>query len=475
MKKVLITTAIDYTNDVVHIGHAYQKIVADCLSRYYRLKLGKDNIFFLTGTDEHGGNIEQAAEKKGKNTKDFVDEIVEQDKKQWETLNISYDRFIRTTDEDHKKTVEEFWRKSLARGDIYKGTFRGMYCLGCESYKTTREIVEGRCPLHKTKELQEIKEHNYFFRWTKYKSSLEELLEQPSFVYPSQRLHEMQSFLTLGIEDIPISRPREKISWGIPLPDDPTQTIYVWFDALINYYTAGKKEGFWDKDTEIIHIIGKDNLRWHSLLWPAMLHSVSERLPDQIYAHGFINLNGQKISKSLGNVIRPDELVKQFGADAVRYFFLKYGPAIEDVDISVEKIKSVYNSELADGWGNLVARVAKLAAMYGWYDIQRPNQLRDGITPYMDNFQLPHALGYITKSIKGLDRYLDRERPWQEASEQKKNLWKITIGSEATTSIKEIAEVLLPFMPETSKKILKQFSQEKIKAEKPYFPRLSVE
>lgn len=467
MKKVFITTAIDYTNDVVHIGHAYQKMIVDCLTRYYRTSLGDKNVFFLTGTDEHGGNIEQAAKKKGKEPKVFVDEVAEQDKKQWRALYISYDRFIRTTDEDHKKIVEEFWRKSLAREDIYKGTFRGMYCLGCESYKTTREIVEGKCPLHKTKELQEIKEHNYFFRWSKYKSFLEKLLEQPSFVCPPQRLHEMQSFLALGIEDVPISRPREKISWGIPVPDDPTQTIYVWFDALINYYTAGKKSGFWDKDTKIIHIIGKDNLRWHALLWPAMLHSVDERIPDQIYAHGFINLNGQKISKSLGNVIRPDELVKQFGADAVRYFFLKYGPAIDDVDISVERIKDVYNSELANGLGNTVSRVAKLCEKSNASFPFKKEKISLSVGLEIALLRFSHALEKIWMMIEEIDKSFDEKQPWNLTGEVLFQFLEIQV-----TRIRQIATDLAPFMPETSEKILSQFSQEKIKAEKPYFPRI---
>ena len=252
MKKLFITTAIDYTNDVVHIGHAYQKIVADCCARYYRIALDKENVFFLTGTDEHGGNIEEAASARGKSPKDFVDEIADKDKKQWKTLNVSYDRFIRTTDEDHKKTVADFWKKSLARDDIYKGTFRGLYCLGCESYKTEREIENNKCPLHKTKTLQKMEEENYFFRWTKYQNFLEKILgrfstKTPQLIYP-QGQHEMQSFLAFpGLSDIPISRPKEKISWGIPVPNDPTQVIYVWFDALINYYTAGFQKCFWDE------------------------------------------------------------------------------------------------------------------------------------------------------------------------------------------------------------------------------------
>lgn len=472
MKKILITTAIDYTNDVVHIGHAYQKIVADVLARYYRLTLGGKNTFFLTGTDEHGGNIEIAAKTKGKTPQKFIDKIVQQDKKEWDTLQISPDRFIRTTDADHKKTVKKFWRKSALAGDIYKGIFTGKYCFGCESYKTESEIVEGKCPLHPTKEPQKVEEENYFFRWKKYQRFLEEELgKTPEFIYPSTRQHEMQSFLTFpGLADIPISRPKEKISWGIPVPDDPTQVIYVWFDALINYYTATKPVGFWGEDTHIIHILGKDNLRWHALLWPAMLTSAGvEKLPDTIYAHGFINLNGQKISKSLGNVIRPSELVKQFGSDAVRYCFLKYGPAVDDVDITIERIKAVYNSELADGLGNTISRLAKVCGTSGFsfYSHERLT-MNLSIKLAIGLIYLHKALEVIWKRVDEIDQAFDERKPWNLKGEELRAFLTVQVKR-----ILQIATDLQPFMPETSAKILHQFSQKKINAKKPYFPRMS--
>lgn len=470
MRKIFITTAIDYTNDVVHVGHAYQKILADCLARYYRIACGKENVFFLTGTDEHGGNIEESAQKQRKNPKDFVDAIVAQDKKQWETLNISYDRFIRTTDEDHKKIVEEFWRKSLKEGDIYKGTFRGLYCLGCESYKSVSEIVDGKCPLHKTKTLQKTEEENYFFRWSKYQSFLEKFYQNnPNFIIPQSRQHEMESFLKQEVADIVISRSSDKISWGIPVPDDPSQTIYVWFDALINYYTAASKAGFWDDDTQIIHIIGKDNLRWHALLWPAMLQSVELRLPDTIYAHGFINLNGQKISKSLGNVIRPDELVKQFGADAVRFYLLYYGPSVDDADLSSNHLERIYKSLLADHWGNLVQRIAVLCEKSGFINhTKTPTTFSNYVDIHLKNLRVQHAVDDIMNRIAHFNHEINQKEPWNKTGKELE-----TFLSEAVSNICQFAFDFVPFMPETSEKIIAQFIEIKIKAQKPYFPRLS--
>lgn len=469
MKKILITTAIDYTNDVIHIGHAYQKIVADCLARFYRI-LGWQ-VFFLTGTDEYGTTNEQAAKKVGKNPKDYVDEISKKDKEQLLSLNISFDRFIRTTDSDHHQTVKDFYLKVFEAGDIYQDKYQGLYCEGCEAYKTLTELINGKCPLHLTREIKKVKEINYFFRWSKYRQFLiNQIKNHPNFILPKSKSKEMLSFLKKGLEDIPISRPKFKVSWGIPVPKDASQNIYVWFDALINYYTGAKKVGFWEEKTKIIHILGKDNLRWHALLWPAMLKSAGFRLPDTIYTHGFITLNGKKISKSLGNIIRPTELVSQFGSDAVRYFFLKYGPAIDDVDISVEKIKKVYNSELANDWGNLVLRVAKL--------VEKNNievethchaslQFTDKVIAHLKNFQVSQSLEDISKRITKTNQFINEKEPWKKKG---KELEKIL--SDAVSQIRQIAFDLQPFMPLSSQKILNQFLKEKIKAEKPYFPRL---
>jgi len=460
-KNYYVTTAIDYTNDVIHIGHSYQKIIADVLARYHRL-IG-DKVFFLTGTDEHGSTCEQAAKKAGKNPKDFVDEISVKDKEQLDSLDISYDRFIRTTDEDHKKLVAEFYLKVKANGDIYKGEYDGLYCVGCESYKTLTETVDGKCPLHQTRELEKIKESNYFFKWSKYTDFLKgHILKNPKFILPESQRKNMLGFLDQGLEDLAISRPIEKVSWGIPVPDDPKQTVFVWFDALINYISGAPD--FWPAD---VHILGKDNVRWHALLWPAMLKSARYKLPKIIYGHGFINLNGEKISKSRGNVIRPNELVEKFGVDAVRYYFIKYGPLTEDVDISLDKIKEVYNADLANGLGNLISRVAKLCENSGFeFKLSSPT-FYPKVENFINEFRFDYALKFIWEKITSIDQEINKVEPWKLKGEELKN-----VLINAVDSLITIAYCLVPFLPETAEKIEKQFAGPKIKSEPPLFPRL---
>lgn len=461
-KKFYVTTAIDYTNDVIHIGHAYQKIIADVLARYHRL-VG-DQTFFLTGTDEHGTTCEQAAKKAGKKPKEFVDEISAKDKEQLDVLNISYDRFIRTTDPDHKKTVADFYLKVKAAGDICKGEYEGFYCVGCESYKTLTEIADGKCPFHPTRQLEKIKEENYFFKWSKYASFLKNhILNNPSFILPSSQRKNMLGFLEQGLEDIAITRPKNKVSWGIPVPDDSEQVIFVWFDALINYVSGAP--GFWPAD---VHVLGKDNVRWHALLWPAMLKSTGYMLPKTIYGHGFINLNGEKISKSRGNVIRPTELVKKFGGDGVRYFFIKCGPLTEDVDISLDKITEVYNADLANGLGNLVSRVAKLCEKSGFnFPTANVGQLDTNIKKDLDNLKFDEALKTIWVKITDTDQYINTNEPWKLEGRELEEFLNKTVSA-----IHHIAYGLRPFLPETAEKIEIQFRGPEIKSEAPLFPRL---
>lgn len=500
-KKFYITTAIDYIDDVMHIGHAYQKIVADVLARYHRL-LGK-RVYFLTGADEHGSKAEEGAKKAGLGFKKWADKVSTANKKELSSLNISFDRYIRTTDKDHEAVVKDFWLKVKKAGDIYLGDYTGIYCQGCEGFITKKDLVKGKCPYHPTKVPRKLTEKNYFFRWSKYEDFLKNHIKtHPEFILPKSRRNEMLAFLDQGLEDIPISRPTVK--WGIPVPGDPKHTIYVWFDALINYITGAPK-GFWPAD---LHILGKDNVRWHALLWPAMLKSAGYKLPKTVYGHDFFTLNGQKISKSLGNVIRPTELVKKLGTDGVRYCFIKYGPISNDVNLTLDKLKKVYNADLANGIGNLVARVLALVEKHCGGKIPRidrdpdshPLRIDENIHNWkivwqdldklLPQYKFNEALESIWKFISEADKYIDQNKPWELVTKDRKEFNWVLYG--LLDSIHQLAWQIYPFMPDTSIKIAKTLGLKellkktplykdswtnvkfgtKIKLEKPLFPRI---
>lgn len=462
-KKFYITTAIDYTDDVIHIGHSYQKVVADVLARYHKL-LGED-VYFLTGTDEHGGKVEKAAQKaKEKDIQKFVDQISKANQEQLSSLLVAPNRFIRTTDPDHIKLVREFWLKVKKSGDIYLDDFEGIYCPDCEGYKTKSDLIEGKCPFHPKTILQNLKEKNYFFKWSKYEDFLRKhILIHPDFIQPESQRNEMLAFLKQGLEDIPISR--ASIKWGIPVPDDPSQTIYVWFDALLNYL-SGAPEKYWPAD---LHLLGKDNTRWHALLWPAMLKSAGYELPKTVYGHGFLTINGQKISKSLGNVIRPKELVERYGSsDAVRYLLLRFKPLAEDGDITFEKFDTLYNADLANGLGNLVARVAKLCESSGFSFKSKQNFVLDKyLIKHLNAYRFDDALARIWAHIDHANKLIDKAKPWEQKGKTlQESLWACIFA------IQNIAYHLQSFLPETAEKIKKQFTGPKIKSEKPLFPRI---
>lgn len=473
MNKFYITTAIDYVNDTIHIGHAFQKIAADVLARYYRIILGKDNVFFLTGTDEYGQKAEKAAKQQNIPPHEFVKKISDSDQKEQDSLNISYDRFIRTTDPDHLEVVKEIWNRVKKNDDIYLGDYSGLYCEGCEAYYEESDLANGKCSFHPNQEIKKITEKNYFFRWSKYKDFLiKHIKNNPDFIYPAHRGNEMLEFAK-NIKDIPISR--SNFTWGVPVPNDPKQVIYVWFDALINYLTGigflkNKKlfKKFWPAD---VHILGKDNLRWHALLWPAMLKSAGIELPRTILVNGFLNINGQKISKSIGNVIRPSEWVKKYGADAVRYYLLSQTVITKDSNISEEKLKQVYNAYLANGLGNLVARVAKLAEKSNIEFKETKNLdrvFKEEWTKALSRYDLNLSLQRVWLDISVLDRQINDDAPWL-----KKNNGKLEyVLQKEIDEIRRIALRIKSFLPETAGKIEKQFQGPKIISQKPLFPRI---
>ncbi len=464
MKKFYITTAIDYINDVIHLGHGYQKVVADVIARYHRL-LGEE-VFFLTGADEHGFKAQEAASKAGMNPQDFADKITAANKEQLKSLNISYDRYIRTSDKDHQKIVQEFFKRVEKNGDIYLADFEGVYCSGCEEYKTQSDLIDGHCPFHPNLALQKLKERNYFFAWSKYDGFLKNYLRQnPSFVQPESRRAEMLSFLEKGIEDISISR--QNISWGVPVPGDPKQTIYVWFDALINYLTGAPK-GFWPAD---LHLLGKDNTRWHALLWPAMLKSAGFPLPQTIYSHGFVNFGGSKISKSLGNLIRPKEVAEKFGSDGARYLLVSGKNLADDGEISWEKMAIAYNADLANGLGNLVARLVSLCRKCEWpFPSEWPNFLQVATASYrkmMDHYQLRETLVSLKEEAAKIDRYLNQEEPWRINSKEKL----FAVLAPAQQKLIDVFALLEPFLPESAMAVKKIFTEKNLKEAPLLFPK----
>ena len=469
MNKFYVTTAIDYVNDTIHLGHAFQKIAADVLARYYRITLGKDNVFFLTGTDEYGQKAEKAAKEQDISPSEFVKKISDSDQKEQDSLNISYDRFIRTTDSNHAEVVKEIWNRIKKNGDIYSGEYQGSYCEGCEAYYTKEDLIEGKCHIHPTLKIKIIKEENYFFKWSKYKDFLiEHINNNPDFIFPKHGAKEMLKFAK-NIKDIPISR--SNFTWGISVPNDLKQVVYVWFDALINYLTGvgflKNKElfsKFWPAD---VHILGKDNLRWHALLWPAMLKSAGIGLPKTILVNGFLNINGQKISKSVGNVIRPSEWTKKYGADAVRYYLLRYTNIIDDSDISEEKLLQAYNADLANGLGNLIARVAKLCERVTLKSSPTPTLSQD-YKQGIENFKFNEVLEIVWSRIKVLDQQINSSEPWKVTDQKKLT----QILQSSVNGIVSVANELKPFLPNTSEKIEEQFKGPKIISEKPLFPRI---
>lgn len=443
-KKFYITTAIDYVNAKPHIGHAFEKVLADAIARWHRLN-GFD-VWFLTGTDENAQKNVQAAKASGMSTKEFVDKNAKAFIELCKKLNLSNNDFIRTTEARHVKVAQEIFEKVYKKGDIYKGIYEGLYCYGCEAYKTEKDLVDGRCPEHPNIKITVLKEEAYFFKLSKYKAQIERFVK--NHVVPEARKNEILTRLKEeGLRDLCVSR--QQLDWGIDVPFDKKHKIYVWFDALVNYISGSR--GYWPAD---LHVIGKSINWFHSVIWPAILLSAGYELPKKLLVHGFLTIKGTKISKSLENAIDPLELINKYSTDSLRYFLLRCN-VFEDSEFSEEVLIERNNKELADKLGNLVSRVTALAEQYGIQkcknNLLKKLKLKE-IKKCFENYELDKALALIFEFIDLCNLYVQENELWKTCDKRK--LY------ELCDSIKAIAILLWPFLPETSEKIAKLFNFE---------------
>jgi len=478
MSKFYITTPIYYVNDRPHIGHAYTTVAADILARWHRQQ-GED-VFFLTGTDEHGAKVAEAAQKAGQSPKDFCDAKAQDFKQAWQLLNIQYDNFIRTTDQKHEAAVQAVLQQLFNDGHIYKGEYEGLYCQGCEQYLTADDLVDGKCPDHQTAP-QLMKEESYFFKLSAWQKELAKRIEGDELkIEPVERKNEVLSFINGGLKDISISR--KNVKWGVPLPFDKEQTTYVWIDAFLNYLTgigwsgpdvAGPRDAaeqhftWWPAE---VQLMAKDIIRVHSTIWAGMLLALGLPLPKKMFVHGFFTLAGQKISKSLGNVIWPEELVNKFGVDASRYLLMSSTPLGQDGDISWEKMTDKYNSDLANTLGNLISRVFNLIEANFDGQVEPADGVNLDIAPMMRELKLYEALQLIREKIFWANQYIDEIKLWQLVKDDKAQAAK-ALG-ELLGVIIAVGESLEPFMPQAAGKILVAARAEKIVKGEALFPKI---
>lgn len=488
-KKFYITTPIYYLNAEPHIGHAYTTLAADIMARYKKSK-GQD-VYFLTGTDEHGANIERSAANAGVTPQQWTDNMAEKFKTLWKDLNIKEDDFIRTTQPRHEHVVQEIFEILLKKGDIYKGTYSGKYCMSCEAYLDESELVDGKCPIHK-KEPQLITEETYFFKLSAYQNDLLKFYERnPDFLSPKFRGSEIVNFVKGGLRDLSVTR--TKVKWGIPVPSNPEHTIYVWFDALINYVSAagyGKKlglEAYKDYPVEFdelwpadVHLIGKEIFRFHAVIWPAVLMALGLPLPKKVFAHGWWTIEGEKMSKSLGNFIDPRDITAKYGVDPLRYFIFREVPFGGDGDFSMDAFKKRFNADLANDLGNLLSRTLNMAAKsvgeipqtctISSNLLDEAKEADAAFNAYMDNLEFDKALDKAWALMSYMNKYIDETKPWTLAKTDPEKAKAVLL--ELIFALKYTALWLAPFMPDTAAEIARRLKAGPIEKYAPLFPRI---
>ncbi len=457
-KSLYITTTLPYVNSDPHIGFALEIIQADAIARHNRL-MGRE-VFFSTGTDEHGQKIAQKADESGKSRQEYVDHYAGEFKKLSGVLDLSIDNFIRTTDKAHEDAAQHIWQLCDKAGDIYKKKYKGLYCVGCEAYLKDTDMVDGKCPNHPNTDPQEIEEENYFFKLSNYQQYLEDYLAQDGVILPEWRRKEAIKFVQDGLEDFSISRDTTRMDWGIPVPGDSEHVMYVWFDALTNYVSTlgwpSDDDGYFDKfwvNGDTLQTAGKDQVRFQSIMWQAMLKSAGLPATGRVLYHGFINSGGQKMSKSIGNVISPYEMVEKYGTEATRYILLRHVHTFDDSDVTWERMDEWYTANLVNGLGNLVARVMKMAESHLGEPIARP-EADSFDTEYLealDSYNIQKACDFIWKKVGELDERIASEQPFKVIKEDEQKGREMI--SELVHDLYIIGRMLYPILPEANKTI----------------------